>query len=107
MTLCLGFYDHTLSRRMPPILPCTGIVVAIVSSVIFKTGYFQADNMLEPMLVILFAFSSYMMAEALKLSGIVSILFCGMVGLSRHRPPPLFSSDLSSKTKQTAAALPL
>jgi sodium/hydrogen exchanger-like protein 6/7 len=56
-----------------------GIGVAIISSFAFKTGYFQADNMLEPMLVILFAFTSYMVAEALELSGIVSILFCGIV----------------------------
>mmetsp|Transcript_5583 Transcript_5583/g.14202 ORF Transcript_5583/g.14202 Transcript_5583/m.14202 type:complete len:698 (-) Transcript_5583:324-2417(-) len=71
-----------------------GIVVAIVSSVIFKTGYFQAENMLEPMLVILFAFSSYMMAEALKLSGIVSILFCGMVMAKYTRPNLSAHADL-------------
>jgi len=63
-----------------------GIGVAIISSFAFKTGYFQADNMLEPMLVILFAFTSYMVAEALELSGIVSILFCGIVMAKYTRP---------------------
>lgn len=72
--------------------PWAGLLVAIISSVIFKTGYFQADNMLEPMLVILFAFTSYMVAEAFRLSGIVSILFCGMVSavLCPHVHTPLW-----------------
>eukprot|EP00192_Tetraselmis_astigmatica_P007917 CAMPEP_0117670146 /NCGR_PEP_ID=MMETSP0804-20121206/12572_1 /TAXON_ID=1074897 /ORGANISM="Tetraselmis astigmatica, Strain CCMP880" /LENGTH=630 /DNA_ID=CAMNT_0005478375 /DNA_START=78 /DNA_END=1967 /DNA_ORIENTATION=+ len=57
-----------------------GIFTAIVSSVLFKTGYFaNAHGPLEAMIVILFAFLSYMIAEAFELSGIVSVLFCGMV----------------------------
>jgi len=75
-----------------------GTVLGVLSSIMFKTGHFRSDHgMIEPMVVVLFAFTSYMIAEAFKLSGIVSVLFCGMLmaKYTRHN----LSSNAESQAK--------
>ena len=54
--------------------------VAFVASLSFKTKFFRHHHMpLESCMVVIFAFSCYMMADSFGLSGIVAILFCGLV----------------------------
>lgn len=57
-----------------------GVGFALLASLAVKSKYFKTDEApLESILVVLFAYGSYMLADGLKLSGIVAILFCGMV----------------------------
>jgi sodium/hydrogen exchanger 8 len=51
---------------------------------------------LEIIFVILIAFSSYLSAEVVKLSGIISILFCGMF-MSHYTSVNISEYDLSDK----------
>lgn len=54
--------------------------VGFASALSFKTRYLRSDDSpLESILVVLFAFSSYMLADGVNESGIISVLFCGMV----------------------------
>lgn len=55
-------------------------MVGLVASLALKTRLLKSKHTpLESCLCILIAFASYMLADGLALSGIVSILFCGMV----------------------------
>lgn len=57
-----------------------GVGFALLASLAIKSRYFRSDDTpLESSLVVLLAYGSYMLADGLKLSGIVAILFCGMV----------------------------
>ncbi|XP_047153136.1 sodium/hydrogen exchanger 6-like isoform X2 [Vigna umbellata] len=58
-----------------------GVGVGFVSALLFKYSGLDIDNLqnLESCLFVLFPYFSYMLAEGLGLSGIVSILFTGMV----------------------------
>jgi NhaP-type Na+/H+ or K+/H+ antiporter len=58
-----------------------GVFVGLLTSLVVKWNGFRINNEsdLESILVILFAFSSYLIADGLGLSGIVAVLFCGMV----------------------------
>jgi len=60
----------------------TGVGAGFISSLLFKYAGLDIDNLqnLECCLFVLFPYFSYMLAEGLGLSGIVSILFTGMVG---------------------------
>ena len=59
-----------------------GMGVGFTSSLAFKTRYLRSDDTpLESIIVVLFAFSSYMLADGVSESGIVAVLFCGMVRL--------------------------
>ncbi len=65
-------------------LRLTGVGVAFVASLSFKTKFFRHHHMpLESCMVVIFAFGSYMMADSFGLSGIVAILFCGLVRSAR------------------------
>ena len=58
----------------------SGVGVAFVASLSFKTKFFRHHHMpLESCMVVIFAFGSYMLADSFGLSGIVAILFCGLV----------------------------
>ncbi|XP_059667003.1 sodium/hydrogen exchanger 6 [Cornus florida] len=58
-----------------------GVGVGFTSALLFKYAGLDIDNLqnLECCLVVLFPYFSYMLAEGLGLSGIVSILFTGIV----------------------------
>ncbi|EEE69360.1 hypothetical protein OsJ_28692 [Oryza sativa Japonica Group] len=59
----------------------SGVGVGFISALLFKYAGLDIDNLqnLECCLFVLFPYFSYMLAEGLGLSGIVSILFTGMV----------------------------
>uniref|UniRef100_A0A0R0J927 Sodium/hydrogen exchanger n=1 Tax=Glycine max TaxID=3847 RepID=A0A0R0J927_SOYBN len=59
----------------------SGVGVGFISALLFKYAGLDIDNLqnLESCLFVLFPYFSYMLAEGLGLSGIVSILFTGMV----------------------------
>lgn len=85
--------------RCDALVPClSGTMVGFVSSLLFKTKLLRSDDRHSPLeanIVILFAFASYFIADGVGESGIVAVLFCGMVSrpalpllcasLSRHR----------------------
>ena len=62
-----------------------GGAVGLLSALLFKNGSFRRltetdrDSVLEAALVVCVPYIAYMLAEGLQLSGIVSILFCGIV----------------------------
>jgi len=62
-----------------------GAIVGLLSALLFKNGSFRRltetdrDSVLEAALVVCVPYIAYMLAEGLQLSGIVSILFCGIV----------------------------
>lgn len=57
-----------------------GVVVALLSAYIIKTLYFGRHSTdREVALMMLMAYLSYMLAELLSLSGILTIFFCGIV----------------------------
>ncbi|CAL9057652.1 unnamed protein product [Musa banksii] len=59
----------------------SGVGVGFISALLFKYAGLDVDNLhnLESCLFVLFPYFSYMLAEGLGLSGIVSILFTGIV----------------------------
>ncbi|PIA37552.1 hypothetical protein AQUCO_03000254v1 [Aquilegia coerulea] len=59
----------------------SGVGVGFISALLFKYAGLDVENLqnLECCLFVLFPYFSYMLAEGLGLSGIVSILFTGMV----------------------------
>ena len=81
-----------------------GTGVAVASALIFKQGEFRknsestSDSILESVLVIMVPYMAYMLAEGLELSGIVAILFCGI--LMKHYT----TRNLSEKAKETCHA---
>ncbi|OAE30046.1 hypothetical protein AXG93_4908s1130 [Marchantia polymorpha subsp. ruderalis] len=58
-----------------------GVICALGSALLVKYGGLNDHGLgvLESCLMVLFPYASYMMADALELSGIVAILFCGIV----------------------------
>ncbi|KAI5062725.1 hypothetical protein GOP47_0023264 [Adiantum capillus-veneris] len=58
-----------------------GVIVALICALLFKYAGLAVNNLqnLECCLVVLFPYFSYMLAESVGLSGIVAILFCGVV----------------------------
>ncbi|XP_058113398.1 sodium/hydrogen exchanger 6 isoform X2 [Magnolia sinica] len=78
----------------------SGVGVGFTSALLFKYAGLDIDNLqnLECCLFVLFPYFSYMLAEGLGLSGIVSILFTGIV--MKHYS----FSNLSENSQQFAAA---
>uniref|UniRef100_A0A6B2L1F4 Sodium/hydrogen exchanger n=1 Tax=Arcella intermedia TaxID=1963864 RepID=A0A6B2L1F4_9EUKA len=75
-----------------------GLVVALLCSLLLKfTALFEHPN-LEMVIIILYAFSSYLLSEGLRLSGIVSILFCGIT--MAHYTYPSLSKESQFTTKR-------
>ena len=60
----------------------TGVGAGFISALLFKYSTLGVENLynLESCLFVLFPYFSYMLAEGFGLSGIVSILFTGVVG---------------------------
>mmetsp|Transcript_8118 Transcript_8118/g.19194 ORF Transcript_8118/g.19194 Transcript_8118/m.19194 type:complete len:344 (-) Transcript_8118:132-1163(-) len=56
-----------------------GVIVALFSSLVFKLTKLYQHPSLETSLMFIFAYLPYLLAEALDLSGIMAILFCGIV----------------------------
>jgi NhaP-type Na+/H+ or K+/H+ antiporter len=64
-----------------------GAAVAFGAAALVRTRYFRSEHMpLESCLVTIFAFASYWLADGLRLSGIVSVLFCGITAAHYVRP---------------------
>ncbi|GAB2275270.1 Sodium/hydrogen exchanger 6 [Dionaea muscipula] len=78
----------------------SGVGVAFISALLFKYAGLDIDNLqnLECCLFVLFPYFSYMLAEGLGLSGIVSILFTGIV--MKHYS----YSNLSERSQQFVSA---
>ncbi|GAB4850639.1 Sodium/hydrogen exchanger 6 [Ancistrocladus abbreviatus] len=78
----------------------SGVGVGFISALLFKYAGLDIDNLqnLECCLFVLFPYFSYMLAEGLGLSGIVSILFTGIV--MKHYT----YSNLSEKSQQFVSA---
>jgi len=55
-----------------------GVFVALLSALLFKYTELRKFQMLETCTLAVYAYCSYLLAEGLGLSGIVSILFCGI-----------------------------
>ncbi|KAL2970090.1 hypothetical protein AAZX31_15G119200 [Glycine max] len=77
-----------------------GVGVGFISALLFKYAGLDIDNLqnLESCLFVLFPYFSYMLAEGLGLSGIVSILFTGIV--MKHYT----YSNLSQSSQRFASA---
>eukprot|EP00249_Psilotum_nudum_P022473 c28530_g1_i2 orf=145-2076(+) len=75
-----------------------GVAVALGCALLFKYAGLGVNNLqnLECCLVVLFPYIAYMLAEALGLSGIVAILFCGVV--MKHYMLPNLSENAQAFT---------
>lgn len=56
-----------------------GVAFGLWSALLFKWTRLFNHVLLEGALIMLFAYSSYLLADGIRLSGIVSVLFCGIV----------------------------
>ena len=58
-----------------------GTAIGLISALLYKYSHLYEEEFehIEMILLVLFPYMSWMMAEALQLSGIVSILFCGII----------------------------
>jgi len=83
-----------------------GVCIGISSCLLFKYTQFEKYHTLELVLLVLFAYSSYLLADGLGLSGIVSILFCGviMAHYTYHNLSPP-TQKFSSKLFKVVASL--
>ncbi|KAH8934416.1 hypothetical protein BDL97_18G082500 [Sphagnum fallax] len=88
--------DHSLTTAVWSFLELfigslsTGVAVALVCALLFNL------HNLECCLIVLFPYFSYMLAEGLGLSGIVAILFCGI--LMKHYTFPNLSDSAQAFT---------
>lgn len=86
-----------------------GTVVALLSAIVYKLVNFRGEgdsdlrswdlNTFESSIVVLSPYISYLIAEGLNLSGIVAILFCGIV-MARYT-----KSNLSEAAKFSTEAV--
>lgn len=61
-----------------------GIAYGLIASLLFRGKIFKSEHApVEGSLVVLLALSSFFTAEGLEKSGIVAILFCGMVSAGK------------------------
>jgi sodium/hydrogen exchanger-like protein 6/7 len=72
-----------------------GIIVGLLCAVLLKYSNLQEYPSLEACLIIIQAYSSYMLSNAMQFSGIVSLLFCGII--MKHYA----NDNMSLTTKQT------
>ncbi|KAJ3094380.1 monovalent cation:H+ antiporter, CPA1 (nhx1), partial [Phlyctochytrium planicorne] len=58
-----------------------GVIIALICSLMLKHSYLHRFPSLESCIIFLLAckYSSYLLSNGIKLSGIVSLLFCGMI----------------------------
>ncbi|KAL1584429.1 hypothetical protein WHR41_06361 [Cladosporium halotolerans] len=55
-----------------------GIVIGVATSLLLKLTHVRRDPKIESCLIFLIAYASYFFANAIHMSGIVSLLFCGI-----------------------------
>ncbi|KAK5681136.1 monovalent cation:H+ antiporter, CPA1 (nhx1) [Elasticomyces elasticus] len=55
-----------------------GLVVGLATSLLLKMTHVRRDPKIESCLIILIAYASYFFANSIHMSGIVSLLFCGI-----------------------------
>ncbi|KAH6575736.1 hypothetical protein BASA60_004881 [Batrachochytrium salamandrivorans] len=55
-----------------------GIIIALICALVLKHTHLHMYPSLESCLIALLAYSSYLLSNAIQLSGIVSLLFCGI-----------------------------
>jgi sodium/hydrogen exchanger 3 len=79
------------------------IVVGVIAALTFKWTDLYKYPRTESVLIILFAYQSYLMAESLRLSGIVAILFAGIV--MAHYAYKNLSGDAQHASKSIFEAL--
>ena len=72
-----------------------GIVIALIASLMLKHLQLRLFPSLESCLISVMAYFSYLFSNAFQISGIVSLLFCGMT--LKHYCYP----NMSLKTKRT------
>eukprot|EP00842_Homolaphlyctis_polyrhiza_P005648 jgi/Hompol1/6084/HPOL_000615-RA len=56
-----------------------GITIALITALVLKHTKLHEFPSLESCLILLWAYSTYLLSNAIQLSGIVSLLFCGIV----------------------------
>eukprot|EP00003_Mantamonas_plastica_P002954 TRINITY_DN1235_c3_g1_i2.p2 TRINITY_DN1235_c3_g1~~TRINITY_DN1235_c3_g1_i2.p2 ORF type:complete len:246 (+),score=53.07 TRINITY_DN1235_c3_g1_i2:903-1640(+) len=72
-TACIDFLVISLGSIV------IGVACALLSSLVFKFSSVSLYPSLEISLMFIFCYIPYLLAEGLELSGIMSILFCGIV----------------------------
>lgn len=77
----------------------SGIFIGLLCSLICKNTEIRKYPQLEIIIIFLFAYGSYSLSEALYLSGIMSLFFCGMI-LSHYN-----SNNLSSTSQISTHAI--
>lgn len=83
-----------------------GVLTGLLTSLVFKHIQLERYPTLESAIFITFAYSSYMLAESLTLSGIVSVLFCGItMGHYTFGNLSNFSQSFSSEFFEILATL--
>jgi sodium/hydrogen exchanger 8 len=84
---CLSFYDREHESWTAAVgqfiivslfSGVVGVIVSLFSSLVFKLTRLYQHPSLEMSLLFIFAYLPYLLAEALNLSGIMAILFCGI-----------------------------
>ena len=88
-----------------------GVAIGLASALLYKHTkmYEEEFEALEMVLLLLFPYMAWMLAEALELSGIVAILFCGIVmahytSHNLHPSTEAFSKKFFKVTAAAAAA---
>jgi sodium/hydrogen exchanger 3 len=71
-----------------------GVLIGLLSSLLFKYADMHKYPVLEASLLMTYAYSSYLLAQGLGLSGIVAILFTGMV-MAHYTLPNLSDASQS------------
>lgn len=103
---CLSFYEREHESWMAAVMQfinvsifsgVVGVIVSLFSALVFKLTKLYQHPSLEMALMFIFAYLPYLLAEALNLSGIMAILFCGIV-MSHYT-----HYNLSPATQMTAA----
>ena len=72
--LAIALFFYTLVGSI-----VVGLIVGLASALLFRLISFKESAATEVVILIIFAFSAYLIAEAFRLSGIMSLFFCGVV----------------------------
>ncbi|EDQ89848.1 uncharacterized protein MONBRDRAFT_16608, partial [Monosiga brevicollis MX1] len=75
-----------------------GALVGMISSIFFKFSNIRAFPLLESAVFVIFSYCSFLFGEGFGLSGVVSILFCGIS--QAHYTYPTLSHEARARTRQ-------